>query len=57
MDTKIYLTGLVLMVSWLILDDLKTRLYALASHRKIKRLVEAFENEKAARKKKPAKKK
>lgn len=57
MDTKIYFTGLLLMVSWMVINYTTTRFYKYVTNRQIRKLLDELEEKQATRKKKTAKKK
>lgn len=44
MDTKIYITGLALLVTWLVLEELKTTIYGFFMERKVMRLLDEMDD-------------
>lgn len=44
MDAKIYLTGLALMATWIIVEEARTRLYEWATKIKVMRLLDEMDD-------------
>lgn len=44
MDTKIYITGLALLITWLVLEELKTTIYGFYMERKVMRLLDEMDD-------------
>lgn len=44
MDTKIYLTGLALIATWLIIEEARTRIYELLTRARLERLLEDLDD-------------
>ena len=44
MDTKIYLTGLALIATWLVIEEARTRIYELLTRARLERLLEDLDD-------------
>jgi hypothetical protein len=44
MDTKIYLTGLALIATWLVIEEARTRIYELYTRAKVLRLLDEMDD-------------
>lgn len=44
MDTKIYLTGLALIATWLVIEEARTRIYEFYTRAKVLRLLDEMDD-------------